>query len=378
MPFKSEKQRRYMHANLPEIAQRWERDYASGGIARLGFANGMNLKALNRDVFNDYNTSYQPTGLRGMSFPNFNSAEAMGTNIYEMDEMNTYGQLPKGTDTIGMNEMFSYPKIKPNYNFGREIDQTYTQGNEFFTSPQKLPWYNNMFNKVGEGITGLKNKFTGGWDQSQNFIKSIMDNTIMGRIAAGFDATNPNAFNYNPALQGQIDFMKSQGMYGTNPTSGLNQITSGVLRGKNLQSGFGSNDLAKMYDKSIARTQKTIDNLSKQWSRLKEEDPEEYAKKEAYHRALLQKKQNEKKKYFDNLKKKTTTSGGDGWINKKIDQSGKGDGGGGHVRTPGSYDTDTSTGGSGDHRTASTSSSSSNKTRHHALAQGGIVSLWPK
>ena len=36
MPFKSEKQRRYMHANLPEIAQRWERDYANGGVASQG------------------------------------------------------------------------------------------------------------------------------------------------------------------------------------------------------------------------------------------------------------------------------------------------------------------------------------------------------
>jgi len=33
MPFQSEKQRRYMHANLPEIAKRWERDYATGGIS---------------------------------------------------------------------------------------------------------------------------------------------------------------------------------------------------------------------------------------------------------------------------------------------------------------------------------------------------------
>ena len=27
MPFKSEKQRKYMHANHPEIAARWERKY---------------------------------------------------------------------------------------------------------------------------------------------------------------------------------------------------------------------------------------------------------------------------------------------------------------------------------------------------------------
>jgi len=36
MPFKSEAQRRYMHANLPEIAQRWEQEYSIGGIASQG------------------------------------------------------------------------------------------------------------------------------------------------------------------------------------------------------------------------------------------------------------------------------------------------------------------------------------------------------
>jgi len=33
MPFKSAKQRRYMHANLPKIAQRWEKKYYAGGSA---------------------------------------------------------------------------------------------------------------------------------------------------------------------------------------------------------------------------------------------------------------------------------------------------------------------------------------------------------
>ena len=40
MPFQSEKQRRYLHANHPEIAKRWERDYAGGGITRIGYDNG--------------------------------------------------------------------------------------------------------------------------------------------------------------------------------------------------------------------------------------------------------------------------------------------------------------------------------------------------
>ena len=32
MPFQSEKQRRYLHANHPEIAKRWEKEYSHGGI----------------------------------------------------------------------------------------------------------------------------------------------------------------------------------------------------------------------------------------------------------------------------------------------------------------------------------------------------------
>ena len=31
MPFQSEKQRRYMHANHPKIAQQWEKKYSTGG-----------------------------------------------------------------------------------------------------------------------------------------------------------------------------------------------------------------------------------------------------------------------------------------------------------------------------------------------------------
>ena len=32
MPFQSEKQRRYLHANHPKIAKRWEKEYSNGGV----------------------------------------------------------------------------------------------------------------------------------------------------------------------------------------------------------------------------------------------------------------------------------------------------------------------------------------------------------
>ena len=134
-----------------------------------------------------------------------------------------------------------------------------------------------LWGKMKEGGNYLQDTIGGG-------ITNILDNTILGRITAMNDATNRRAWNYNPALQGQIDFMKDQGMYGVMDQSGLNKITSGVLTGKNLQSLLGSNDLMTMYDKELARATGVLENLPEQWSNLKEEDPEEYAKKVSWHK----------------------------------------------------------------------------------------------
>ena len=52
MPFKSDKQRRYLWANEPEIARRWTKEHGSriqkddGGIMRLPFANGLDTTRL--------------------------------------------------------------------------------------------------------------------------------------------------------------------------------------------------------------------------------------------------------------------------------------------------------------------------------------------
>ena len=35
MPFKSEKQRRYLFANEPEIAKKWSKEYNMGGVASM-------------------------------------------------------------------------------------------------------------------------------------------------------------------------------------------------------------------------------------------------------------------------------------------------------------------------------------------------------
>tara|TARA_R100001086_G_scaffold224925_1_gene143026 strand:- start:286 stop:525 length:240 start_codon:yes stop_codon:yes gene_type:complete len=43
MPFKSEKQRKYLFANKPEIAKRWTKEYATGGMIKKAIANNTKL-----------------------------------------------------------------------------------------------------------------------------------------------------------------------------------------------------------------------------------------------------------------------------------------------------------------------------------------------
>jgi len=153
-----------------------------------------------------------------------------------------------------------------------------------------------LWQQMKKGKNYLQDTITGG-------ITNLLDNTILGRIAAARDATNPRAGNYNPALQGQIGFMKDQGMYGVMDQSGLNKITSGALAGKNLQSLFGSNDLMAMYDKELARATGVLENLPNQWSNLKEEDPEEYAKKVSWHKNKVEKIKAEQAAAADNAQR---------------------------------------------------------------------------
>ena len=263
-----------MHANLPEIAKRWEKDYASGGIARVGYQKGMGVAPFPNPILNNMQ-SMKPLALDVMT-----------------------GQHQPGISP----HRGGYNPIDPYGNIQMDLEKDDIRSGA--NVQQQPAWYNRMFNKVGQGITGLKNKFTGAYDTSQNFLKNILDNTMIGRVMAGFDATNPRAFNYNPALQGQIDFMKGQNQYGIMDQSGLNKITGGVLAGKNLQSMLGSNDLGAMYDKSIAQTEKTLAGLLEEdeegnigyggnWSNLAKTNPAAFQKKVAIHKARLKKKQDE-------------------------------------------------------------------------------------
>ena len=191
----------------------------------------MGLYDQNWDI-NSYNKAYGNT--------NVNERFQGENEIYgNMDRnMNYRGPDPFGSFNSGVGSFYNQRPVYPSDN---DLDAN---------------WANESIIQAPERTGILKT--------IKNWGGNILDNTIMGKIAGGFDATNPRAFNYNPALQGQIDFLKSKGAYGTDQ-SGLNKITSGVLAGKNLQSMFGTNDLAQMYENQLAKYEKTYANLDEQW-----------------------------------------------------------------------------------------------------------------
>ena len=58
MPFQSEKQRRFLHANHPEIAKRWEKEYAHGGILDINESEEIISDDGNDIELTDYNAAF--------------------------------------------------------------------------------------------------------------------------------------------------------------------------------------------------------------------------------------------------------------------------------------------------------------------------------
>ena len=46
MPFKSDRQRRFLHADEPKVAKKWEEDYATGGVVKKAITQNMGLADL--------------------------------------------------------------------------------------------------------------------------------------------------------------------------------------------------------------------------------------------------------------------------------------------------------------------------------------------
>ena len=92
-----------------------------------------------------------------------------------------------------------------------------------------------------------------------NSAYNLASDNVIGPLFAGvagianrYNPLREGSQNYNSNLQGQVNNLNERGMLsGSSGSSGPYKITSGPLAGKNLVSGFGTNDYDQMLQKRI-------------------------------------------------------------------------------------------------------------------------------
>ena len=170
---------------------------------------------------------------------------------------------------------------------------------------ESVPNYQNWFERM---MSGAQDKLGGAWEKTQELGSRFKEGAkpvfgLASLLANAGNPLNPKAFNFSPDLAAQLNFMDQNyaGSMVNNPSSGLLQYAQGTpLQGQNVMSLFGSNDPLKQLEKTLARRQKTYDNLENQWGNTLTAEE------------LEAKKQN----YFDKFLNPTTN-----WLGKvKADQ----------------------------------------------------------
>ena len=160
MPFQSEKQRRYLWANEPEIARDWTDTYGSrihkdtGGITRIPFQQG-------KDVWNQYQLT--PSGPFGGPFGYLGyTNQAFKDKNFAWENLMKGGEYVPGAD---LNKAYSLKRYKPSYSeaetipnpdySGLEIERNYTPTGEL--PLQVGPYEGERYSiKDMRGIGGLE------------------------------------------------------------------------------------------------------------------------------------------------------------------------------------------------------------------------------
>jgi len=258
MPFKSEKQRRYLHANHPDIAKRWEQEYSGGGIARMGYAYG--------DEVDTMMTERTPLGNLMVENTNIERPTSGYENEQRRKEKDdAFEQLRQESPELFVES----PVIMRDFNYDQGIDTLDISEMSDVYNPYKDygQFFRNQSTNEPNMLAGLQEKGSGIVDFLMNQGTGIRqglslanENYLMpavGGLMAIANRYNPlreGSQNYNKDLQGQVDMLNQMGMLGDQ--SSPYKITSGALKGKNLVSAFGTNDYGRMLDKKLAYFEK--------------------------------------------------------------------------------------------------------------------------
>jgi len=256
-------------------------------------------------------------------------ALGFGVNPHEdtmMGRMRSYPNAPIGEDTSDPSLMQPH-----DWEYGNQW-QTPDERN-LLQKGLDYAMNTNLGQKIGTGYNALK----------ENVAMPAFG--VMGALANQFNPLNPKSKNYNPELQGQIDQLKASGHLGGYDPSGPYKITSGPLAGKNLVSGFGTNDYDEMLSKKIS------------WFEKRKAEKKSISDK-AYKKALEEQKRREEQK------KTEGTNIGGGWTRQDT-------GGGGA--------TFTGPGGQSHQGWSNTPAGfAAAAASEGTFAGGGLAALWPR
>ncbi len=169
-----------------------------------------------------------------------------------------------------MNQLNNWGDSGARYEYNRPYEMSDVAGQVGEYNPQPGQGYNENMYTQKKGFNFPKINMGG---LAEIFKKLPTPMNLMRSMAR--NPLDPNSPNYNPKLQEQMNFIKDKGVYDQN------KITGGVLQGKNLVSGFGTNDLQQMYADQLGKYQKTYENLDEQWGDTLN-DKEMELKKQAY------------------------------------------------------------------------------------------------
>ena len=302
MPFQSEKQRRYLWANEPEIAREWTDRYGAnqGGIMRVPFYEGTDIndplyQGLGHnlgDTLSSIGTTISDaliTPLGSATDEGLPSLDITGKPNYGFEEMDKWGidrmNLEK-EDEVVSRSFKDHDNLKSWLDANPDMGAAAIQkAKDFYEGGVET--LGNIWQGGKDKASWLKNAALTGIGKAINFPIGLMANAFPNPLSVG-------SSNYNPSLQPQIDMLNKMGMLsGSSGSSGPYKITSGALRGKNLVSGFGTNDYNKMLAKKQAWFQKRKEDKKsfsqKQWDKLKAE--KKAADEAAAARAAASKKQ---------------------------------------------------------------------------------------
>jgi len=314
-----------MHANLPELAQRWERDYAGGGLARLpqalttddtvgkqmiemGTASGDALdkqtaflpsderhdilrtldNQVQEDLFMNEQNKKQYQDLLRQDKEGFDKGEwdlsldqkRYVSNPNHMTDARYVNDVDAGIAGLSTDvfEPPAYETFSPNYTEGTDFGNTNFFGepvidevvSRSFKDHDNLKSWLDANPNMGEnikrkakdfyegGVETIGNIWQGGKDKASWLKDAAMTgigkaiNFPIGLMANAFpNPLSSGSRNYNPRLRGQIDYLG--GALGTrsSPYQFRSGKGSSVLAGKNLVSGFGTNDYGQMLQKRI-------------------------------------------------------------------------------------------------------------------------------